>query len=471
MSADESQQTDELKVDRAQQLESEKLRQENEKLKYEIEELKAWRKKLYFGIFSAVLSAFVAVVTFLYGQNASKSLDRIHAKDSLYQEAITDLGDKDPAQRLSGITALKHFLTPSPSEGFVFRFFTFSSNGEVEDLARKARRHDAVVLLIARLRNETDIGVIRQSLAAIKLAPPLPLEDLADLNRDAALSFAQSSAKFSGQLLLAGSRKTHIYYQEDVCKTEDVLSIESYMQNLVLRSLAPPDENKMYSTFEIWPFLYSPMVVSLFESQQRQTLHERVTGSIAKLFRIPTLAEIDESRIDFLQKSLYLEATSLALAAALKTRQDTSPVDLSWVALVTGELKLKGPTDTNNPQPKATEVLNLAGINLRGSYLGIPVSAVSFANANLSQADIRELTIREGTTFAGADLNGTMVAKENAADFVSAHGELLGKGFKHAQIKSRVDYSKPMPLYCTAPEKAAKVAIVANKKISSGFAH
>ncbi len=447
MSGNESQQSEGRKVDREQQLENEKLRNENEKLKYEIEELKRWRQKLWFGLISGVVSTAVAVFIFLIGQNASKSLDRIHAKDSLYQEALTDLGDKDPARRLSGITALKHFLTPSSPEGTLFRWLTFSSNENVEDLAREARRHDAVILLVARLQNETDVGVIRQSLAAIELAPELPLQDLADLNRDAALSFVQSSAKLSGQLLLVESRKAHMN-QADACKRKGLVSsIETDMQNLVLRSLAPSDDTAMQSAFEIWPFLYSPVVESLFARQQRQILNSDAKIHIAKLFTTPTQTEIDASRADFLQKSLYLEATSIALAAAVNRRQCTSQVDLARVALVTGELNPIRSSDKANPRPRATEVLNLAGVNLKYSYFGIRVSSVSFAKADLSNADIRELTIGEGTTFAGAILNGAIVATEEANAFTSAHGELSGSG-SGAQKKSRVDHEEAIPPYC-----------------------
>jgi hypothetical protein len=436
------------------QIENEKLRKEKDKVGYEIDDLKRWRKKLWISFLSGAASALIAVMTFLIGQSATKSRDRIHEGDVLYQQPLTELGDKDPARRLSALTALKKFIQPLPREARFTRFLNYFSDDEVTEQA-EAQRHDAIVLLVARLRNESDFGVIRQTLTTVQSSPELPIEDIADLNRAAAASFIQSAAQFSGLLVLATAKHGSMT-QLEACQVPGLLvSIETEMQNLVLRSAIPsPRSGIPSSSFMIWPFLYSPFSASRFESEQRLALNDQygqtIKVIIPGLHKLPTESEISSARTDFLQKALFLETTSILLASALDRKSDPLPLDLSYTAWVAGQLGSETRDSFGVASPKPAPMLKLSGVNLGGSYFGIRVFSTLFSGADLSNSDLREMAPGKDISFERSILIGAHIADdtETKRAFAAAHADLTGSGFLRPQLDKRIKSVPDDPPFC-----------------------
>jgi hypothetical protein len=259
----------------------------------------------------------------------------------------------------------------------------------------------------------------------------------------------ESSAQFSGQLLLA-ARKTPVMTQKVACVIPDLLrSVELDMQIVMVRGASLSDKGDIQTfPFFIWPFLYSPVVQARFGRQQRYVLTSDANLPMPALHKIPTESEINTSRIDFLQKALFLQATSIAVIAALEKRQETSPIDLSGTALVAGEIR---PVDGISAIISTTEPeksLSLAGVNLRNSYIGVPVSRTSFDGVDLSYSDLREIQIRGGVTFAGAIVTGAIVADDEVSAFTSAQGEISPSGSPNAQARKRIASETPIAPFC-----------------------
>lgn len=418
---------------------------EVEKLKFEIKDLKRWWLKLIW----VLLSALAAVLAFLIGQSTIKAQDHIQASSGIFEHAVTDLGDSDPAKRLSGVTVLKSFIEPAPPQSWLSRFLSFFSREEMTEWTG-ARRREAVILLLARVRYESDLGVIYQSLVAIRSSPNLPLQDIADLNKTAKSSFVDGSAQLFGELLLF-SQRAPMLSQSKACTTPGLMEeIEQYIQTLSTRGALLSDKaGNPISRFTIWPFLYSTVNERTFERQLRYALRFDASLQTAGLHKVPTAEEINIAERSFLQESLFLQATSITLIDALLKRRNNLPLDLSGTALVSGNLAPIESASDRTSAPDLHPILELAGINFYGSYFGVAVANTSFAGANLSYADLREIQIDDGVSFAGANLASAIVGPDTAQAFVSAQGEISATDTSKAQPpRSRIGTKNPNPPFC-----------------------
>jgi hypothetical protein len=373
----------------------EKLRRENEKLQYEIEELRRWREKLYLGFFSALLSPIIGVLTFLIGLNASKGSERIQALDASYQQLLKGVGSPSPAERLVSITGLQRFIAEPPKKSALARIFTFSPLEDQEEHARKQRADDAVELLVARLKDETDLGVSHASLEVVAAAQHPPIKAIATINRAAALSFARSSGRLSALMILESSKKRGLD-QDELCDKFSVArsGMEEKLSNLVLRAPTPYDGlNQINSAFLIRPFLYATPFNNAFSREQRDTLNDSNSEILARK-RPPTDKEIEAARREFRQLSLFVQETSAALELALHTTSGKlRNEDLSGIALVSGDLKN----------------VDLSGAKLDNSYISVVAGGTSFDGASLVGSNLTNMKVDGRITFGSAILHDSMV--------------------------------------------------------------
>jgi hypothetical protein len=392
-----------------------KLQRENDKLQYEIEELRRWRQKLYLGFFSALLSPFVAAFTFLLGLNASRGNERIQEQDASYQQLLNGVGSSSPSQRLVSVTGLQRIIAEPPKRSVLGRLLTLSPLEVQEEHARNQRADDAAELLVAKLRDETDPGVVHASLDALAMAQHPPIEAIASINRAAALSFARSSGRLSALLILRSLKKRELD-QNDLCGEVSTPTapttkcsavqfsstkisgtrgdIETELSNLVLRTPSPYDGvSQINSAFLVWPFLYGTPFNHDFAKEQRATLDDDARK------RPPTDQEVETARKDFLQLSLFLQGTSAALELALHTRTGKlQGKDLSRIALVSGDLE--------NVDLSGTK--DLPGAKLDNSYLAVFAGGTSFDQASLVGANLVNMTADGRITFGSAILHDSI---------------------------------------------------------------
>jgi len=384
-----------------------------------VSELRDW----YYRLVTAVLSTAVAVGTFFLGQHFQKKsdedkqrLEEAKQSDARFKDYLATLASTDVAVRSSAAIPLQQYILDAE------RYSPKDSTYE----AQSAREHSAVAIseLAARLTADSEPSALEEYATALEKAAPVTAEAIADANREAAMRFASEAAAYV-------SARLHESPDDNEVICEDYEAQDDYLADLqlmVLRERMPFEGHAstinevgyINPRFDVRMLLRSYPLKQRYQRQCKVLLQARTQAHAAVEKSAPATASSSPDQFP-IPSARNLVASSVALAGVARSGK-VNGVSLQGIFLVAG----------------VSGDVELAGLDVRDSYIaGLPES-FKCKDCNLSNADLRGLTLP--TEIGKLDFTGSLTNETHFRGPVP--NTVIGD---HEKLKKALQYCSDKP--------------------------